>query len=85
MTGKTQSRRSKADDSSFDLDSLRGGTLEPQLDYDPTADFVFEDIPEQKRFLGMTAVERMFLSIFMFMNVLVIGVALLLATGRLVL
>lgn len=33
-------------------------------------------------FLGMTAVERMFLSIFLFMNVAVLGVALLLATGR---
>ena len=33
----------------------------------------------------MTAVERMFLSIFLFMNVCVLGLALLLATGRLVL
>lgn len=33
-------------------------------------------------FLGMTAVERMFISIFLFMNVAVLGVALLLATGR---
>lgn len=34
------------------------------------------------RFLGMTAVERMFLSIFFFMNVLVLGLALLVATQR---
>lgn len=34
-------------------------------------------------FLGMTAVERMFISIFLFMNVAVLGIALLLATGRL--
>ena len=34
--------------------------------------------------LGMTAVERMFLSIFLFMNVCVLGLALLLATNRLV-
>lgn len=34
-------------------------------------------------FLGMTAVERMFISIFFFMNVAVLGIALLLATGRL--
>ncbi|MBL8132665.1 MAG: hypothetical protein JNL42_12470 [Anaerolineae bacterium] len=87
MSSKPQSRRGKSEglDSSFDLDSLRGGPIEPQIDYDPSADFVFDDIPEEKRFLGMTAVERMFLSIFLFMNVLVIGVALLLATGRLVL
>ena len=37
------------------------------------------------RFLGMTAVERMFLSIFLFMNVLVLGLALLVATQRIVL
>lgn len=36
----------------------------------------------ESQFLGMTAVERMFLSIFLFMNVLVLGLALLLATGR---
>ena len=33
----------------------------------------------------MTAVERMFLSIFLFMNVLVLGLALLVATQRIVL
>ncbi|HEX2620443.1 MAG TPA: hypothetical protein VHL11_09855 [Phototrophicaceae bacterium] len=33
-------------------------------------------------FLGMTAVERMFISIFLFLNVCVIGFGLLLATGR---
>lgn len=33
-------------------------------------------------FLGMTPVERMFISIFLFMNVAVLGIALLLATGR---
>jgi hypothetical protein len=37
-----------------------------------------------KLFLGMTAVERMFLSIFLFMNVCVLGLAFLLATKRLV-
>ncbi|MBC7870456.1 MAG: hypothetical protein H7Y09_06420 [Chitinophagaceae bacterium] len=34
-------------------------------------------------FLGMTPIERMFISIFLFMNVAVLGLALLLATGRL--
>ncbi|MDX1994431.1 MAG: hypothetical protein SF029_18760 [bacterium] len=33
-------------------------------------------------FLGMTPIERMFISIFLFMNVAVLGLALLLATGR---
>lgn len=34
-------------------------------------------------FLGMSAQERMFLSIMLFGNVLVLGIGLLLATGRL--
>lgn len=38
---------------------------------------------EQKLFLGMTPIERMFISMFLFMNVAVLGIALLLATGRL--
>ena len=69
------------------LDDLRRSAFEneaEELDLEED-DFFFEDAPRQERhFLGMTAVERMFLSIFFFMNVLVIGVALLLATGRLV-
>ncbi len=36
----------------------------------------------EQRFMGMTAVERMFISIFLFLAVSVIGAALLLATGR---
>jgi hypothetical protein len=71
----------------MDLDSLRGGgvPLDGRDADDDANDFVFDDIQEEKLFLGMTAVERMFLSIFLFMNVAVIGLALLLATGRLVL
>jgi hypothetical protein len=42
------------------------------------------DIGPERRILGMTAVERMFLAAFLFLNVLVIGLALLLATGRVV-
>ncbi|GAB4509651.1 MAG: hypothetical protein OHK0046_05020 [Anaerolineae bacterium] len=71
-----------------DFDDLRGLT-----DEDDDDSFSFDDIPDDnvlpsaeagrsKRFLGMTALERMLLSIFLFMNVLVLGVALLLATGR---
>ena len=36
-----------------------------------------------KPFLGMSPLERMFLSIFLFMNVAILGVALLMATDRL--
>jgi hypothetical protein len=35
-------------------------------------------------FLGMTPVERMFIAIFLFMNVTVLGLAFLLATHRIV-
>lgn len=67
------------------LDDLRRSTIEPTQD-----DFDFDDLPketksERRRFLGLTPVERMFLMIFFFMNVVVIGLVLLLATGRLVL
>lgn len=69
------------------LDDLRRSAFEnepEEVEVDDAA-FLFDETPRQERhFLGMTAVERMFLSIFFFMNVLVIGVALLLATGRLV-
>lgn len=67
------------------LDDLRRSTMESDQD-----DFNFDDLPleakpERRRFLGLTPVERMFLMIFFFMNVVVIGLVLLLATGRLVL
>lgn len=50
-------------------------------------DFIITDNEEAatRLFLGMTAVERMFLSIFFFMNVVVLGLAFLVATGRIVL
>lgn len=50
-------------------------------------DFNLVDTEETatRLFLGMTAVERMFLSIFFFMNVVVLGLAFLVATGRIVL
>jgi hypothetical protein len=69
------------------LDDLRRSAFEGESDdFEGDDDaFSFDDAPRQERqFLGMSAVERMFLSIFFFMNILVIGVALLLATGRLV-
>ncbi|MBL8160878.1 MAG: hypothetical protein JNJ61_02760 [Anaerolineae bacterium] len=71
------------------LDDLRRSTQED----DDGFEFDFEeddaasgDAAEEKvqrLFLGMTAVERMFISIFLFMNVTILGIAFLLATGRL--
>ncbi len=58
---------------------------EPEIDFESEEDTFLEDrsvIHSESKFLGMTAVERMFLSIFLFMNVVVLGLALLLATRR---
>ena len=41
-----------------------------------------DDEVSKRLFLGMTAVERMFLSMFLFMNVVVLGLAFLVVTGR---
>ncbi len=69
------------------LDDLRRST-ESGFDDQESAEAGFA-IPDsaqpERKFLGMTAVERMFLALFLFMNVLVLGLALLLATGRIVL
>jgi hypothetical protein len=68
------------------LDDLRGLTEEDDdlLTADDDEDpFAAEAADERDSlFLGMTPIERMFISIFLFMNVAVLGVALLLATGR---
>ncbi len=69
----------------MNLDELRSSTSQPAPDEFDVDAFDFGEIPEERHFLGMSAVERMFLSIFLFMNVVVLGIALLLATGRLVL
>ena len=71
------------------LDDLRRSTTADDFEFEEEDDstFVVEDDREekvQKLFLGMTAVERMFLSIFLFLNVCVLGLAFLLATGRIV-
>jgi hypothetical protein len=69
------------------LDDLRRSAFEAEpedLEGDDDM-FAYDEAPRQERqFLGMSAIERMFLTLFLFMNILVIGVALLLATGRLV-
>lgn len=69
----------------MNLDELRSSTAPTSSDDFENDAFDFGEVREERHFLGMTAVERMFLSIFLFMNVCVLGVALLLATGRLVL
>ncbi len=58
---------------------------EPEIDFENDEDNFLEDragSQSDSKFMGMTAVERMFLSIFLFMNVVVLGLALLLATRR---
>lgn len=66
------------------LDDLRKSAAGDDFD---EVDNAAVDVQERsdRTFLGMTAVERMFLSIFFFMNVLILGIAVLLVTGRLVL
>lgn len=68
------------------LDDLRRSTNEDTFDFEDDDNVIDtgEDREErvQRLFLGMTAVERMFLSIFFFMNVCVLGLAMLLATKR---
>ncbi|MFZ4826311.1 MAG: hypothetical protein ACOYLB_03050 [Phototrophicaceae bacterium] len=39
--------------------------------------------PKNSKFLGMTAIERMFLAFFFLLNVLALGFAILIVTGRL--
>lgn len=70
------------------LDDLRRSTLDDDFEEikDEDDDFVIDDRPASRRtFLGMTAVERMFLAIFLFLNVIVLGLGFLIATGRIVL
>lgn len=70
------------------LDDLRRSTAEDAFDFEDDDNVIVmrEDVEEKvdRLFLGMTAVERMFLSLFLFMNVCVLGLALLLATKRIV-
>lgn len=71
------------------LDDLRKSTqpqaFEPEAEEPNLAvDAHSSDEEAEVRFLGMTAVERMFITIFLFLAVCVLGAALLLATGRLV-
>jgi hypothetical protein len=73
------------------LDDLRKSTQAntfEDFDYD-AGDALLEaeqerEVREERLFLGMRPVERMMLSIFLFLNVTVIMLALLIVTGRLV-
>lgn len=70
------------------LDDLRKDALEHDFEEfeDDDDDMLIEETTTRNtRFLGMTAVERMFLSIFFFLNVLVLGLAILIVTQRIVL
>ena len=69
------------------LDELRNTTDDDDDSIDFDNDIGMEivndnEVKVQKLFLGMTAVERMFISIFLFMNVAILGLAFLLATHR---
>jgi hypothetical protein len=69
------------------LDDLRRSALRNELeDLDEDEESLRMDDLEAKPqlFLGMTPVERMFISIFLFMNAFVLGLAFLLATHRIV-
>ncbi len=70
------------------LDELRNNVDDDEsLDFDGDIGLEIVNDTEQqvqKLFLGMTAVERMFISIFLFMNVFILGIAFLLATHRIV-
>jgi hypothetical protein len=71
------------------LDDLRRSNDDDGFEFDDDIGLEITDEPEvkserERRFLGMTAVERMFIAMFLFMNVAIIGIALLIVTGRLV-
>jgi hypothetical protein len=69
------------------LDDLRKSALQDESDFteDDQALEAIQERPPERHFLGMRPVERMFLSIFLFMTVAVLMLALLLASGRIVL
>lgn len=67
------------------LDDLRRSASDEVQDFERDKDDFDDDSvagSRQRKFLGMTAVERMFISIFLFLNVLILGIALLLVTNK---
>lgn len=64
-------------------DDIRDHLTDPEDE--PVDLYEVPEPPRQRRFLGMTAGERAFLSVVVFLNVLILGAAILIATGRIVL
>ncbi|GAB4570037.1 MAG: hypothetical protein Kow0077_03530 [Anaerolineae bacterium] len=64
------------------LDRLRESALEDDELYEEEVALIDEEPQEPGRFLGLTAVERMLLSIMIFLTTSVLGTLLLIALGR---
>ena len=71
--------RNVSDDTGFeDIDEVD----DDFSDFDFEGTVIEEEAAAPRKFLGMTAMERMLLSIFLFLNVSILGLALLIATQR---
>lgn len=64
------------------LDELRKDDDSFDFEEDLSLESDEPEVRHERLFLGMTAVERMFIAIFLFLNVVILGLAFLLATGR---
>jgi hypothetical protein len=64
------------------LDELRKDDDSFDFEDDVSLESDEPEVQRERLFLGMTAVERMFIAVFVFLNVVVLGLAFLLATGR---
>jgi hypothetical protein len=64
------------------LDELRKDDDSFDFEDDVSLESEEPEVHRERLFLGMTAVERMFIAVFIFLNVVVLGLAFLLATGR---
>lgn len=74
-------RRLLADDAE---DEEPAGLTLDQIGYELPGTGETREPPKDPKFLGLTAGERAFLAVVMFFNVLIIGIGLLIVTGRLV-
>ena len=68
-----------------DIDDLRAGVVEDEFETDFGVREVGTNEVTEGRIFGLTAGERMILSIILFLSVSVLGVALLFITGTIVL
>jgi hypothetical protein len=80
---RSRRQQQRSDDPFADLDELRRSSAD-DFDNFEIDDSIFDQstVRDERLFLGMTAVERMLLSIFFFIFVVVSGFAILLLTGR---